>query len=106
MLNKLSDFLEDALKRSGSKTSVDAHIIVENAGPIILQIIPELRPTNFRVEYFRGGTLTLGVVSPIVGQELKIRQEAILEAMRDTFRGNRFDHLRIIPLIEKEEGYS
>jgi hypothetical protein len=105
MLNKLGNFLDDALKRSGSKTSVDAHIIVENAGPIILQIIPELRPGNFRIEYFKGGCLTIGVVSPVVGQELKIRQEVILEALRDTFYGHRFEKLRIIPLVEKDEEY-
>lgn len=102
MFHPLKDFLPNALKRTGAELSVTAATIVEAAQPILLQVIPNLRPADFEVVSYRDGTMTVAVVSPAVGQEIRMREEPILEALRDTFPSKHFKRVRIIPLIEEE----
>ena len=105
MLKPLSHYLQDAIKRSGAKQSVTAAMIVEAATSIISQMVPELRPTDFRVQYYRNAILTIGAASPVVGQELTFRSESILEALKDTFPEQPLKNLRIVALAEDAEDF-
>lgn len=96
MLRSLSHYLDDAMRRSGAKRSVDAAVIVETAKPILLQLMPELRPTDLQVQFYREEALTIGVASSVVGQELRLREDVILDVLRDTFPGHVFARLRIV----------
>ena len=86
MFHPLKDFLDNALKRTGAERSVTASVIVEAAGPILLQLIPNLRPADFKVISYSNGCLTVAVASPPIGQEIKIRAESIVEALQDIFQ--------------------
>ena len=103
MLKPLSDFLQGSLKRTGAKRSVDATMVVESVGPMILQIIPELRPADFDVISYRDGTVTIAVANPAISQELRLRAEPILEALADAFPEHPMHRLKFTPLIEREE---
>ena len=105
MFHPLKDFLNNALKRTGAERSVTAQVIVEASGPALLQIIPNLRPADFKVVSYNDGCLTVAVASPPVGQEIKIRADSILEALRDIFPAKPMGRLRIIPLIESNEEF-
>lgn len=105
MFHPLKDFLDNALKRTGAERSVTANVIVEASGPILLQLIPNLRPADFKVISYHDGYLTVAVASPPVGQEIKIRAESILEALQDIFRNKPITRLKIVPLIEENEEF-
>lgn len=105
MLNPLSKFLQDAVKRTGQKQSIDASVIVDSARPIILQILPELRPADFEIVSYRDGILTIATASPIISQELRLHAEPIIDALRDAF-ANPMTKLRYVPLVEKEEEWN
>ena len=103
MLKPLADLLPGSLQRTGAKRSVDATMIVETTRPMILQIIPELRPSDFEVVSYRDGTITIAVANPTISQELRLRTEPILEALADAFPSHPMKHLKFIALIEREE---
>lgn len=105
MFHPLKDFLPQALKRSGAERSVTAAMIVEAARPILLQIVPQLRPADFEVVSYNQGCLTVAVASPAAAQELKMRDEAILEALRETLGQNQIRRLKFVPLIEQEDEF-
>lgn len=103
MFQSIKDFLPSALRRTGAERSVNASIIVETAEPIILQIIPELRPADLEVVSYRNGALHIAVQSPTVKQEISFRAEAILETLREIFPNTPIERLKFSPLMPKEE---
>ena len=105
MFHPLKDFLDQALKRSGAERSVTASMIVQTAGPILLQLIPSLRAADFKVISYKNGSLTVAVASTLAGQELRIRSAAILEALQDIFQNKPMDRLKIVPLVEEDEEF-
>jgi len=105
MFHPLKNYLPDALRRTGAERSVTAVMIVESAGPILLQIVPQLRPADFEVISYSQGCLTVAVSSPAVGQELRMRAEAILEALRETFHQDQIRRLKLVPLIEQGDEF-
>ena len=102
MFHPIKDFLQGALRRTGSKTSITATVIVEAAGPLLLNLLPNLRPADFRVISYKDGRLTVAVANPLVGQEIRLRLDAILEVLGETFLPHSFEQLRLIPLIDEE----
>ena len=103
MFRPLNEYLSQALRRTGATRQVTAATIVESSGPLVRQIIPELRQTDIRVTMYRDGVLTIGVSSPVVAQELRLRADAVLEVLRDTFPQQPFVRLRTVPLVEEDE---
>lgn len=104
MWEPLATFLPAAAKRTGQAPQLDASRIVEVSAPVITQIIPELRPVDFRVISYRDGTLTLATASPVVTSELRLRQEPILQALRESL-GERplISRLRFVPMPQDED---
>lgn len=105
MLRPLNDFLKGALNRTGAASSVKATVIVETAGPLLLSMMPELRPADISVVSYRAGRLTIAVGSPTVGQELRLREETILEVLRDSFPRTTFLKLRLTPFIDEPKEF-
>src|SRR3989338_3501941 len=102
MFHPLKNYLPDALKRTGAERSVTAAMIVEETGPILLQIVAHLKPSDFKVISYQNGCVTVAVASPAVGQELRIRAESIIEAMREIFQQEQIRRLKLMPLIERD----
>jgi hypothetical protein len=100
MFHPLKDYLEGALRRTGAARSVKASVIVEAAGPLINNMIPALRPSDWRVVSYRDGRLTIAVANSVVAQELRLRREPLMDVLRDTFPDHRFEYVRIVPLID------
>ncbi len=104
MWEPLGNFLPAAAKRTGQAPQLDASRIVEAAAPVILQIIPQLRPVDFRVISYRDGTLTVATASPVVASELRLRQQPLLQALEETLGGRpSIQRLRYIPMPQEED---
>src|SRR3989338_442454 len=100
MFRPLKDYLSNAVRRTGAERSITAAVIVEAAAPILFQLVPELRPTDFRFVSYRSGVLTVAAANPAVAEELRLRESAILEVLGETFPGQPMIQLRLGPLIE------
>jgi hypothetical protein len=101
MFRPLKDYLSAALQRTGAAPAVTAAGVVEAAGPLILQVVPTLKPADFVVVSYRDGWLTVAVAHPAVGAELRLHDDALLDVLRDTFPGQRFVRVRTTPLVEE-----
>lgn len=103
MWEPLGNFLPQAIRRTGAERSINAAMVVEASGPLILQIVPTLRQADFRVVSYRDGCLTLGTTGASAAAELRIHQTAIIEALNDSLTGKSILRLRFIPLIDPDE---
>ena len=82
MWQPFGELIDHAINRAGVKRTVSAAVVVDAAQQLIVQVVPELRPTDFQVVSFKGGTITIIVASAMVASELSIRTEALLDALR------------------------
>lgn len=105
MWEPLANFLPQAARRTGAERSINAALVVETAGPIILQIMPQLRQADFKVVSYRDGCLTIGSASAMVSAELRTRQTVIIEALNDSMPGKTITRLRFVPLLKEEDDY-
>lgn len=97
-MRKLSDFLDRAINRAGVAKTVKAAIVVEQAGYILLQIIPELRTGDCRILSLRAGTLTIATTSPSIAHDIRLRREPFLEVLKDSFPEAEIKRLRFVPM--------
>lgn len=97
-MRKLSDFLEKAINRAGVAKTVKAAVVVEQAGFILLQLIPELRHGDCRVLSLRAGTLTIATTSPTIAHDIRLRREPFIEVLQDTFPDIEIKRLRFVPM--------
>ncbi|MFA5954593.1 MAG: DciA family protein [Patescibacteria group bacterium] len=102
MLKPIADFLQSALNRTGAERVVSAAVVVENAEPLMRQILSDLHPADIRVISYKLGTLTIGAANPTVGQEVKMRSEALLEALRSTFPNQGIVRIRVRPMARED----
>ncbi|PJE75660.1 hypothetical protein COV04_03615 [Candidatus Uhrbacteria bacterium CG10_big_fil_rev_8_21_14_0_10_48_11] len=101
MLKSIGDYLQGALNRTGADRAVSAAVVVENAELIIRQMLPDLHPADLSVVSFAHGTITIGAANTAVGQELKLRADALLEALRSTFPKQGIKRLRVRPTANR-----
>lgn len=97
-MKRLSDYLNSAINRTGAARTIKAAVVVEQAGHLLLQIMPELRPGDYKILSLRNGTLTIATMSPTLAQEIRLRREPYLEVLKDTFPQIQIARLRFVPM--------
>jgi hypothetical protein len=103
-MKRLSDFLDKAINRTGASRTIKAAVVVEQAGHLLSQIMPQLRPGDYKVLSLRNGTLTIAATSPSLAQEIRLRREPLLEVLNDTFPKTEIKRLRFVPMPFDAEG--
>lgn len=98
MFTPIGNFLDKAARRTGAAKSIKAAVIIEQAGPLIYQIMPQLRPGDFKVVSYARDTLTISTLSPTLAQEIKMYKDPLLEVFNDTFAPHQFKRLRFVPM--------
>lgn len=97
-MRKLSDYLDKAINRTGAARTVKAAVVVEQAGHMLAQIMPQLRPGDCKVLSLRNGTLTIAATNPALAQEIRLRREPLLEVLNETFPKTEIKRLRLVPM--------
>lgn len=97
-MKKISDFLDRAINRTGAAKTIKAAVVVEQAGYLLQQIMPQLKIGEYKVLSLKFGTLTIAAISPVLAQEIKMRREPILEVLNETFPNSDIKRLKFVPM--------
>lgn len=98
MFKPLGSYLNKAVSRTGVAKTVKAAVIVEQASHLFIQVLPQLRPGDFKVISFRAGTLTIAAMSPSLAHDIRLHREPLLEVLQDAFPDAGIKRFRFVPM--------
>ena len=78
MLQPLKSLLGSVLQRRPIAEGVRTAVVLEAAREAIESLFPASVAMDIEPRVFRAGTITIGVKSAVVGQELQLRRTALL----------------------------
>ncbi|MBI4281048.1 DUF721 domain-containing protein [Candidatus Uhrbacteria bacterium] len=85
MLTPLKSLLSHVLERKSIERGVRAAVILEAARDVLETLFPKEASAGMVPQSFRDGTLLIGVKHPLLGQEVKLRSEALRHGVNDRF---------------------
>ncbi|RJO58982.1 DUF721 domain-containing protein [Candidatus Parcubacteria bacterium] len=84
------------IQSSGLQSQVDGARVIELFALIIQDLFGEDFADKAKALYLKNRTLTISVVSPIIGQELKLKEARIVQAVNEKMQANLVERLRFL----------
>ncbi len=81
MATPIKDILDDNLAKAGIKQNVEAAMICDAFPDVAIQVIGEGVRNKVKALYVKNNTLTVAVMSSVIGQELKLHEQEILQKL-------------------------
>jgi hypothetical protein len=95
-VRRIGELLPDAARELGIAEQLRWALASVAWGDVVAQRVPGVAGESRPVRIEGHGTLVVEVASPIVGQELRIRAEELLEAFGERPGGIRAERLRVV----------
>lgn len=96
MFQDLSSLLDKNIKRKGLRYQVEAAMALEHFSAIVDQLWSGKMKDRVRPLYVRDHVLTIAVLSPVLGQELRTREGEIIDYINQKIGAEAIDRLRYI----------
>lgn len=90
----IKDILDRNIRKAGLSQSVMAAIVCDEFNKTAIDIIGEKIKGNAKALYVKNRTLTVAVLSSVIGQELKLHETEIIERLNKKAGDNVVDRLR------------
>lgn len=84
------------IQSSGLQNQVDGARVIEIFALILKEVLGEEFNEKAKALYLKNRTLTISVVSPVIGQEIKLREAKIVEAINRKMEANLVERLRFL----------
>lgn len=84
------------IQSSGLQNQVDGARVIEIFDLILKEVLGEEFNEKAKALYLKNRTLTISVVSPVIGQEIKLREAKIVEAINQKMEANLVERLRFL----------
>ncbi len=95
MATKLGDLLNYSVNKAGIGQQVSAAQICTAFDRLIIDAYPKIKD-QAQAKFVKNGTLTVAVLSPIIGQEIKLHERDILENLQKKFGKKAVSRLRFL----------
>lgn len=82
---KLSAILPKTIKRAGISRQIEASMVCEAADEAVKRIFGEELARQARALYFKDNWLTLAVLSSVLAQEIRFREDEIMRVLNGRF---------------------
>jgi len=90
----IKNILDRNIREAGIKQPVTAAIICDEFNKLAIEIIGEKIRDKAKALYLKNRTLTVAVLSSVIGQELKLHEKEILEKLNKKLGENVVDRIR------------
>jgi hypothetical protein len=84
------------IQSSGMQEKVDAARIIALFSDVLKDILGEQIVPKAKALYLKNRTLTISVTSPVIGQEIKLRETDIVKALNQQMEALLVDRLRFL----------
>lgn len=91
-MQHISVQLNKNIRKAGIEPQVKGAQVVEHFNKVVEQVLGEKISSKVQAQYVKNKTLTVAVLSSVVGQELKLREKEILDQLNGDAQ---------IPLVER-----
>ena len=95
MAKKLGDLLQRSIRSAGIDKEVNAAIVCTAFDRLLEEKYPRLHG-QAQAKYVKNGTLSIQVMSSVVGQEIKLREMDILDFLQGKFGEQMVQRLRFL----------
>ena len=96
MSTPIKDILDKNIKQAGLKDSVTAAVVCDEFNKVAIEIIGEKIKDKAKPLYLKNRTLTVAVLSSVIGQELKLHETEILEKLNNKAGDKFVERLRFL----------
>lgn len=90
----IKKLIDDSVKRSGIKDTVDASLVLEAAQKIFEEMFGADIAKTMKPLYVKRGVLTVSCISSVAAQELKMREREIVKKLNARGGGEHVERLR------------
>lgn len=94
MVIHIKNILDRNIREAGIKQPVTAAIVCDEFNKVAVEIIGEKIKDKAKALYVKNRTLTLAVLSSVIGQELKLHEKEILDKLNKKAGEKVVDRLR------------
>jgi hypothetical protein len=84
------------IQSSGLQGQVDGARVIELFSDVLRDVLGEQFMPKAKALYLKNRTLTISVTSPVIGQEVKLRESDIVKALNQKMEANLVDRLRFL----------
>ncbi|MFA6098241.1 MAG: DciA family protein [Patescibacteria group bacterium] len=96
MAQQIGNLLGNSINQAGISAQVGAAIVCNDFDRILLETLGQKIKKNAKALYVKNRTLTIAVLSSIVGQEIKLHEQEILEKLHKKPSGKTVERLRFL----------
>jgi hypothetical protein len=96
MIDSIKNLLGDSIKKAGISDQVEASVVCEEFDKIAVEILGDQVKDKLRALYVKNQTLTIAVMSSVMGQEIKLHEHEILEKLNQKTGQNKVERLRFL----------
>lgn len=82
MATKLGNLLQKTVNQAGIAEQVDAAMVCQECDQVVAELFGKGFQEKAKALYIKNGTVTIAVTSPVIGQELKMREAEIMEKVQ------------------------
>lgn len=94
MVIHIKNILDRNIREAGIKQPVTAAIVCGEFNKVAVEIIGDKIKDKAKALYVKNRTLTVAVLSSVIGQELKLHEKEILEKVNKKIGENAVDRIR------------
>ena len=95
-IHHISALLSKSIRQAGNEPQIRGARVIEQFHEIVLEIMGEAIAKKVNAQYIKNGTLTVAVLSSVVGQELKLREREILQRINGSSKNPTIERLRFL----------
>ena len=96
MVTSIKDILQSSLQKAGIADQVNAAMVCNEFNRIMEEVFGKQISEKVKALYVKNRTLTLAVMSSAVGQELKLREQELIQKLEKKVGKNRVERLRFL----------
>jgi len=96
MAEQIGNLLNKTINKAGIAEQVGAVVVCDQFNKIVIEILGEKIKDKVKAMYVKNNTLTVAVLSSVVGQEMKLHEQEILEKLRQKVGENKVERLRFL----------
>ena len=95
-IHHIKALLPKSIRQAGIEPQVRGAQVIERFHEVVLETMGEAITKKVKAQYVKNGTLTVAVLSSVVGQELKLREREILQKINSGSKSSTVERLRFL----------
>jgi len=96
MAEQIGSLLDKTINKAGISEQVSAAVVCDQFNRIVQEVIGDKIKSKVKAMYVKNKTLTIAVLSSVVGQEIKLHEQEILEQLSKKVGEQKVERLRFL----------